>query len=120
MLSMDNDLLDKILYSLDEIHCKGPLLKEVEGKEGTQTGLEVAIASGLKDRNFLQLVMCLTSELKELLKLNETVTEPSGPDDSESFHLELRSFLNELNYYHETLVTDRAAFNEPQNRLILI
>ncbi|XP_019855044.1 PREDICTED: protein FAM98A-like [Amphimedon queenslandica] len=117
---MDNDLLDKILYSLDEIHCRGPLLEEVEGKDGTQTGLEIAIASGLKDRNYVQLVMCLTSELKELLKLNETVTEPSGPDDSESFHLELRSFLNELKCYHETLVTDLAAFNEPRNRLILI
>uniref|UniRef100_A0A1X7UK10 RING-type domain-containing protein n=1 Tax=Amphimedon queenslandica TaxID=400682 RepID=A0A1X7UK10_AMPQE len=120
MLSMDNDWLDKILYSLDEIHYKGPLLKEVEGKEGTQTGLEVAIASGLKDRNYVHLIMCLTSELKESLKLNETVTEPSDPDDSDSFHLELRLFLNELNCDHETLITDPAAFNEPRNRLILI
>ena len=60
------------------ISCRGPLLEEVEGTNGTQTGLEIAIASGLKDRNYVQLVMCLTSELKEILKLNETVTEPSG------------------------------------------
>ena len=44
----------------------------------------------------------------------------AGPDDAESFHLELRSFLNELKCYHEVLVTDLAALNEPGNRLILI
>ena len=42
------------------------------------TGLEVAVKGGLADKNYVYLVMCLTSELKQLLSLNETVTEPAG------------------------------------------
>ena len=42
------------------------------------TGLEVAVKGGLAVKNYVYLVMCLTSELKQLLSLNETVTEPAG------------------------------------------
>ena len=55
--------------------CTGPLLEELEGGV---TGLEVAVKGGLADKNYVYLVMCLTSELKQLLSLNETVTEPAG------------------------------------------
>ena len=55
--------------------CTGPLLEELEGGV---TGLEVAVKGGLADNNYVYLVMCLTSELKQLLSLNETVTEPAG------------------------------------------
>ena len=44
----------------------------------------------------------------------------SGPEDAESFHLEVRSFLSELNCPHPSLVQDLTALSQPGNRLLFI
>ena len=84
----DECLLDGVLDSLEDIGYTGPLLED--------GALRVAVEGGLSSSQFVELCLSLCSELKTLNSMQETVTRPQGPEDEESFHLEMRSFLLEL------------------------
>ena len=43
-----------------------------------------------------------------------------GPQDADSFNLEMRSFVSEIGCPHKALVQDLMALNEYHNRLLLL
>lgn len=45
----------------------------------------------------------ICSELKQLYSLQEAVSKPQGPADTDAFQLEMRSFLQELQCPHDSL-----------------
>ena len=74
---------------------KGPLLEE-----GV---LRSTLEKGLHSDVFIDTIIAICSELKQLLSLQEAVSKPQGPADTDAFQLEMRSFLQELHCPHESL-----------------
>ena len=74
---------------------KGPLLEE-----GV---LRSTVEKGLHSDVFIDTTIAICSELKQLLSLQEAVSKPQGPADTDAFQLEMRSFLQELSCPHESL-----------------
>lgn len=74
---------------------KGPLLED-----GV---LRSTLEKGLHSDVFIDTVITICSELKDLYSLQEAVSRPQGPADADSFQLEMRSFLQELQCPHESL-----------------
>ena len=115
------------------ISYDGPLLED--------GALRVVVESGLSSPQFVDLCLSLCSELKTLNNMQETVTRPQGesfhlphffisiyilsvacpgPEDEESFHLELRSFLLELACPHLSLTKGLQTTSTPSNRILLL
>ena len=84
-----------MISSLSSFSYKGPLLEE-----GV---LRSTLEEGLHSDVFIDTVAAICSELKQLYSLQEAVSKPQGPADTDSFQLEMRSFLQELNCPHESL-----------------
>ncbi|KAA8582065.1 hypothetical protein FQN60_008805, partial [Etheostoma spectabile] len=85
---MECDILD----SLEQLGYDGPLLEE--------KALLGAAASGLSSPEYVALCRWLTSTLKPLCALEESIT--SGPDDMDSLRVEMSGLLKELHCpYHE-------------------
>ncbi|CAG9137101.1 unnamed protein product [Plutella xylostella] len=90
---METDILD----SLNDIGYEGPLSDEA--------AFTAALAAGPKSLELTKLVHILAAELKELLSLEETVSMMNSPDESNTFLMELSSFLKELGCPYTKLVT---------------
>jgi hypothetical protein len=101
-----------IAEDLRELGYKGLLLNDED--------LHQAIIDGLASQPFIQLVMSLVKELTEGLSLTEAITTPSGMDDMESFSMEMRALLKEMDCHHQSLVQDLTALSLPDNRLTLL
>jgi hypothetical protein len=101
-----------IAEDLRELGYKGLLLNDED--------LHQAIIDGLASQPFIQLVMSLVKELTEGLSLTEAITTPSGMDDMESFSMEMRALLKEMDCDHQSLVQDLTALSLPDNRLTLL
>ena len=100
---------------LEDIGYTGPLLED--------GALRVAVEGGLSSSQFVELCLSLCSELKTLNSMQETVTRPQdcpGPEDEESFHLEMRSFLLELACPHSSLTKGLQTTSTPSNRILLL
>lgn len=69
-------------------------------KEGV---LRETLEKGLHSDIFIDTMIAICSELKQLYSLQEAVSKPQGPEDTDSFQLEMRSFLQELHSPHESL-----------------
>ena len=65
--------------------------------------LRTILEKGLDSDVFIDTVITICSELKQLYSLQEAVSKPQGPSDAESFQLEMRSFLQELQCPHDSL-----------------
>ena len=89
----------------------GPLMEE--------GGLKSCIKKGLDSDVFIELVTSVCSELKQLCSLQEAVSKPQGSADSESFELEMRSFLKELNCPH-TLLGELGLLGTYRKKLLLV
>ena len=68
----------------------------------------------------MEMVTAISSELKRLCALQETVSRPQGPGDNEAFQLEMRSFLKELHCPHELLLKDLDLLSTFKQRLLLV
>ena len=65
--------------------------------------LRSTLEKGLHSDVFIDTIIAICSELKQLLSLQEAVSKPQGPADTDAFQLEMRSFLQELHCPHESL-----------------
>ncbi|KAM4690317.1 protein FAM98B [Rhinophrynus dorsalis] len=106
---MEADLLD----TLDALSYQGPLLDEAK--------LAQALESGLTSPEYTQLLCWLSSQIKLLDDLEESIS--STGDDMESIQLEVSGFLKELTCPYQALVTgdikDRLKSKEDCLRLLL-
>ncbi|XP_041668918.1 protein FAM98B [Cheilinus undulatus] len=84
---MECDILD----SLEQIGYDGPLLEE--------KALLTAAEGGLSSSEYVDLCRWLSSRLKPLCDLEESIT--SGPDDMDSLQLEMSGLLKELHCPYE-------------------
>ncbi|XP_034715101.1 protein FAM98B [Etheostoma cragini] len=107
--AMECDILD----SLEQLGYDGPLLEE--------KALLGAAASGLSSPEYVDLCRWLTSTLKPLCALEESIT--SGPDDIDSLQVEMSGLLKELHCpYHELvsgITKGRARNTEDHLKFIL-
>ncbi|XP_053330900.1 protein FAM98B-like [Spea bombifrons] len=88
---MEADLLD----TLEALGYKGPLMDEAM--------LATALEAGLTSPEFLELLCWLSSQIKLLGNLEETICAEG--DDIESIQLEVSGFLKELSCPYPTLVS---------------
>ncbi|XP_040267704.1 protein FAM98B [Bufo bufo] len=106
---MEADLLD----TLEALGYQGPLLEE--------NSLASALEAGLSSTEYFQLLKWLTSQIKLLDHLEESVS--SEGDDVESVQLEISGFLKELVCPYPTLVSgdikDRLKNKEDCLKLLL-
>ena len=79
------------------------LMCRYSGKLLEDSSLSDAVQQGLASSDFRHICTCLCEELKALNQMQECVSRVSGPEDAESFQLEIRGFLQELNCPHSTL-----------------
>ncbi len=107
-----------------------------EGPLTDKTALKSTIENGLGNNEFIDVVDLLCGEIKVLMDLDESVTRPNGTQhiqslqllyrhiigvlDSDSFSLEMRSFITEIGCPHKVLVQDLTALKEYRNRLLLL
>ncbi|TDG98995.1 hypothetical protein EPR50_G00205950 [Perca flavescens] len=89
--AMECDILD----SLEQLGYDGPLLDE--------KALLGAAESGLSSPEYVNLCRWLTSTLKPLCDLEESIT--SGPDDMDSLQVEMSGLLKELHCPYDELVS---------------
>ena len=82
--------------------------------------LEKEVKDGILSKEYVDIVCTICNEIKELYHLEEAVTIPSGPEDEQTFNLELKAFLRELGCGYSSLVTDREALKLPNNRMLLL
>ena len=82
--------------------------------------MKESLEKGLGSDLFIELVSSLSSELKQLCSLQETVTRPQGPSDAESFQLEMKSFLQELYCPHESLLKELDLLSTYRKKLLLV
>lgn len=66
-----------------------------------------ALEGGAKSLEFTKLIHILAGEVKTLCRLEETVNVLNDPEESNTFLLELSSFLKELGCPYKKLVTGR-------------
>lgn len=106
---MEADLLD----TLEALGYQGPLLEE--------NTLGPALEGGLSSPDYFQLLNWLTSQIKLLEDLEESITSDGG--DVESLQLEVSGFLKELSCPYPTLVSgdfkDRLKNKEDCLKLLL-
>lgn len=95
--------------------------------------------AGLGSAVFIDLVSSLCSELKTLNQMQENVSKPSGAvqpvgvcctsynhcfctgvEDTDSFQMEMRGFLQELSCPHKHLTSDLNILASYSSRLLLI
>ncbi|XP_012717037.2 protein FAM98B [Fundulus heteroclitus] len=88
---MECDILD----SLEQLGYDGPLLEE--------KALLKAAGEGLSSPEYVDLCRWLTSRLKPLCGLEESIT--SGPDDLDSLQVEMSALLRELHCPYEGAVS---------------
>ncbi|XP_074853049.1 protein FAM98B [Carettochelys insculpta] len=110
-LKMESDVLD----TLEALGYKGPLLEEEL--------LSKAAENGLSSRDFSELCVWLSSQIKSLCDLEESITSTAGGEDVESFQLEISGFLKEMSCPYSTLVSgdikDRLKKKEDCLKLLL-
>ncbi|XP_075783156.1 protein FAM98B isoform X1 [Pelodiscus sinensis] len=108
---MESDVLD----SLEALGYKGPLLEEEV--------LSKAIENGLSSPEFSELCIWLSSQIKSVCDLEESITSTAGGEDVESFQLEISGFLKEMACPYSTLVSgdikDRLKKKEDCLKLLL-
>nr|XP_025045252.1 protein FAM98B [Pelodiscus sinensis] len=94
---------------------KGPLLEEEV--------LSKAIENGLSSPEFSELCIWLSSQIKSVCDLEESITSTAGGEDVESFQLEISGFLKEMACPYSTLVSgdikDRLKKKEDCLKLLL-
>ncbi|XP_042356140.1 protein FAM98B [Plectropomus leopardus] len=88
---MECDILD----SLEQLGYDGPLLEE--------KALLGAVEGGLSSAQYVDLCRWLTSRLKPLCGLEESIT--SGPEDMDSLQVEMSGLLKELHCPYEEVVS---------------
>ncbi|XP_053191650.1 protein FAM98B [Scomber japonicus] len=88
---MEFDLLD----SLEELGYDGPLMEEKALLEAAQ--------AGLSSQEYVNLCRWLSSRLKLLCDVEESIT--SGPDDLDSLQVEMSGLLRELHCPHEEVIS---------------
>ncbi|XP_062296383.1 protein FAM98B [Scomber scombrus] len=88
---MEFDLLD----SLEELGYDGPLMEEKALLEAAQ--------AGLSSQEYVDLCRWLSSRLKLLCDVEESIT--SDPDDLESLQVEMSGLLRELHCPHEEVIS---------------
>ncbi|XP_005309821.1 protein FAM98B isoform X1 [Chrysemys picta bellii] len=110
-LKMESDILD----ALEALGYKGPLLEE--------EALSKAVENGLSSPDFSELCVWLSSEIKSVCDLEESITSTAGGEDVESFQLEISGFLKEMACPYSTLVSgdikDRLKKKEDCLKLLL-
>ncbi|XP_067414146.1 protein FAM98B [Emydura macquarii macquarii] len=108
---MECDILD----TLEALGYKGPLLEE--------EALHKAVENGLSSQDFSELCVWLSSQIKSLCDLEESITSTAGEEDVESFQLEISGFLKEMACPYSTLVSgdikDRLKKKEDCLKLLL-
>ena len=65
--------------------------------------LKSAIEQGLSSPLYIDLCMSLYLDLKQHCSLESTVSRPQGPEDIESFQLEMKSLLQETHCPHASI-----------------
>ncbi|KYO28301.1 protein FAM98B [Alligator mississippiensis] len=109
-LRMEGDILD----TLEALGYKGPLLEE--------EALNKAVENGLSSPEFFELCIWLSSQIKPLCDLEESITS-AGEKDVESFQLEISGFLKEMACPYSVLVSgdvkDRLQKKEDCLKLLL-
>ncbi|XP_038262513.1 protein FAM98B [Dermochelys coriacea] len=110
-LKMESDVLD----ALEALGYEGPLLGE--------EALSKAVENGLSSPDFSELCVWLSSEIKSVCDLEESITSIAGGEDVESFQLEISGFLKEMACPYSTLVSgdikDRLKKKEDCLKLLL-
>ncbi|XP_024057827.2 protein FAM98B isoform X2 [Terrapene carolina triunguis] len=110
-LKMESDILD----ALEALGYKGPLLEE--------EALSKAVENGLSSPDFSELCVWLSSEIKSVCDLEESITSTAGGEDVESFQLEISGFLKEMACPYSALVSgdikDRLKKKEDCLKLLL-
>ncbi|CAM5151433.1 unnamed protein product [Natator depressus] len=110
-LKMESDVLD----ALEALGYEGPLLGE--------EALSKAVENGLSSPDFSELCVWLSSEIKSVCDLEESITSTAGGEDVESFQLEISGFLKEMACPYSTLVSgdikDRLKKKEDCLKLLL-
>lgn len=91
---MDDALLQGTLTALG---YKGPLLEEAN--------LHGAVTLGAACQDFASLCVWLVSEMKAVCLLEEDVSPTSGPEDADTFQLEISGVLSEMCCPYPTLTT---------------
>ena len=82
--------------------------------------LHTAVQEGMQSPAYTDLLTALCAELKASAGLQESVTRPQGPDDAESFQLELRGLLRELQCPHFSLTADMHVLDSAEKRLLVL
>lgn len=90
---MEADILD----ALDALGYDGPLLEE--------DALLKAVETGPSSSEFTELCVWLSSQIKMLCNLEESINNITCAEDVESFLLEINGFLKEMSCPYSTLLT---------------
>ncbi|XP_067847471.1 protein FAM98B [Heptranchias perlo] len=90
---MEDDVLDM----LDALGYSGPLIEEA--------ALLKAVETGPSSLEFTELCVWLTSQIKMLCHLEESINATTSADDVESFLLEINGFLKEMSCPYSALLT---------------
>ncbi|KAM3829905.1 protein FAM98C [Vipera latastei] len=96
-------------------------LESVPGFPSIKTFTQVAEA-GVSSPQFMTLCSWLVSELRTLCQLEEDVTPVQGPEDAETFQIEISGLLGELHCPYPSLTTGdlMARLSTRDNRLQLL
>ena len=89
-------MLIVLIFYIFLFRYKGPLLEE--------QALTKAAESGLSSPEFSELCVWLSSQIKSLCNLEESITS-AGKDDLESFQLEISGFLKEMACPYSVLIS---------------
>ncbi|XP_065905812.1 protein FAM98B-like [Dysidea avara] len=91
-----------------------------EGELSDTAALSKAVQEGLASRHYCQIIVQLCSELKETNKMEESVSPPQGVEDQDTFNLEMKGFLQELQCPYSSLTSNIGALNKDDNRMLLL
>ena len=105
---------------MTHVHKFHPCSCRYKGSLEEESALKESLEKGLASDLFIELVYALSSELKQLCSLQETVSRPQGPSDAESFQLEMRSFLQEMSCPHESLLKELDLLSTLRKKLLLV
>ncbi|XP_041069810.1 protein FAM98B isoform X2 [Carcharodon carcharias] len=92
-MAMEEDVLDM----LEALGYSGPLLEE--------EAFLKAVEAGPSSLEFTELCVWLSSQIKMLCNLEESINATASADDVESFLLEINGFLKEMSCPYSTLLT---------------
>lgn len=112
MANLQSTLVNDVLDSLASLGYTGGLQDPA--------AVTTAVKDGLASLEFRQVITQLCDELKSLNKMEEGVSPPQGITDQDTFNLEMKGFLQELQCPYSALIESIDSLSNQDNRLLLL